>query len=83
MGIKGNRATMTVGNTIYLFGVNKADFIKHKKWLLHEMEHVRQFKRYGFFRFIALYLLETMKKGYYNNRYELEARQSAGEYVKL
>jgi hypothetical protein len=77
--LKGDRVALTIGETIYLSGVDKATFVKDKKWVLHEMAHIKQFKKYGFFKFIGLYLLESMRKGYYNNRYEKEARKEAGE----
>jgi hypothetical protein len=78
--LKGSRVAMTLGNTIHLSGVDKAAFLNDKKWVRHEMEHVKQFKKYGFLKFIGLYLLESFKKGYYNNRYEQQAREAAGEF---
>jgi hypothetical protein len=45
------------------------------------MAHVEQFQRYGFWNFIFLYLLESLKKGYYLNKYEVEARESEGEVI--
>jgi hypothetical protein len=78
--LKGNRVAMTLGNTIHLFGVDKTAFLKDKKWVRHEMEHVKQYRKHGFLKFIGLYLLETYRKGYYNNRYEQEAREAAGEF---
>jgi hypothetical protein len=35
---------------------------------------VRQFQRYGFLWFTVLYLWESARRGYYNNRFEVEAR---------
>jgi hypothetical protein len=77
--LKGNSVAMTLGGTIYLYGVDKATFLNDEKWVLHEKEHIRQFQKYGFLKFIILYILETMKKGYYNNRFEIEARKAARE----
>ena len=34
------------------------------------------FKNMAFFVFCRLYLLESFKNGYYNNKYEVEARQA-------
>jgi hypothetical protein len=45
------------------------------------MAHVEQFRRYGFWNFIFLYLLESLKKGYYLNKYEVEARAAENEIV--
>ena len=35
---------------------------------------MEQFRRYGFFRFLWLYLRESLRHGYEENKYELEAR---------
>ncbi|MCC7526099.1 MAG: hypothetical protein IT250_14820, partial [Chitinophagaceae bacterium] len=45
--------------------------------------HVEQFKRYGYIAFIARYTIETLKKGYYNNKYEVEARMAEGENINV
>ena len=50
--------------------------MQNKKWVKHEMTHLEQFKRYGFFSFIVMYLWESARKGYYNNKYEIEARMA-------
>ena len=63
-----------LGKTIYLFNVSKEDFLENETWLRHELCHIRQFERYGFFNFILRYLWESLRHGYYNNRYEKEAR---------
>lgn len=41
----------------------------------HEMCHVRQWERIGKFKFPFLYLVELIKNGYKNNKYEIEARK--------
>jgi hypothetical protein len=40
------------------------------------LKHIEQYRRYGIARFIVLYLVESIKKGYYNNRFEIEARKA-------
>jgi hypothetical protein len=67
---------IVIGKTIHLYNTSKADFLKNKRWVKHELCHIEQFRRYGFFRFIVLYLIESAKRGYYKNRYEVEARQA-------
>jgi hypothetical protein len=67
---------LTMGNTIHLYRTRKEDFLGNTRWMKHELAHVEQFRRYGFFRFLTLYLLESMRKGYYNNRFEVEAREA-------
>ncbi|WP_262511711.1 hypothetical protein [Adhaeribacter pallidiroseus] len=37
---------------------------------------MQQFKKYGFFRFLWLYLIESIKVGYFQNKFEVEARQA-------
>lgn len=65
---------ITIGNTIHLYRTRKEEFLGNPRWLNHELAHVEQFRRHGFIKFIALYLLESLRKGYYNNRFEVEAR---------
>jgi hypothetical protein len=65
---------VVLGSTIYLWGVSKAAFLANETWLRHELEHIRQFRQYGWVRFLYLYLWESLRKGYYNNRFEVEAR---------
>ena len=75
--LKSANVAMVIGNKIYLSGVSKDDFLKDEAWLQHELIHIRQFQEHGFFRFLYLYLIESLKKGYYNNKYEVEAREGA------
>jgi len=65
-----------LGRTVHLWNVSREDFLSNPAWVVHELEHVRQFKRYGFLRFAVLYLLEHRRKGYVNNRFEIEAREA-------
>lgn len=68
------RIAAVLGNTIHLWNISRQDFMKDTPWVVHEVEHVRQFRRYGFVRFSFLYLWESARKGYHNNRFEVEAR---------
>ena len=67
---------MVVGKTIHLHNSSKENFLRDKKWVRHELAHVKQYLKLGMFRFIFLYLLETFNKGYENNSFELDARES-------
>ena len=40
----------------------------------HESKHVEQWTRIGFFKFPYLYIKEYIAKGYWENKYEVEAR---------
>ena len=79
--MRGKAIAIVFGKGIHIFGVNKTDFLKDKRWLEHELEHIRQYKKYGFFKFLFLYLVESIKKGYYNNRFEVEARRAADQKI--
>lgn len=66
---------MVIGKTIYLHNCSKEDFLNDQRWVNHELTHVKQYNELGLFRFLGLYLLETLKRGYEKNRFEVEARQ--------
>lgn len=72
--LKSHSVAMVLGKTIHLYNVSKENFLKDDRWLKHELCHIRQFKQHGYFLFIAKYLWESLRKGYYNNRFEAEAR---------
>lgn len=65
---------IVTGKTIHLWNAGREDFLRNKKWLRHELVHIDQYRKYGWLRFIFLYLKESYAKGYYNNRFEAEAR---------
>lgn len=69
-----NSVALTLGNTIHLYRASRQEFLKNNRWLRHELAHVQQFRKYGFLSFICMYLAETLKNGYFNNKYEVEAR---------
>ena len=73
---KWNCAAIVMGNTIHLWNVSRKDFLQDERWLLHELEHISQYKKLGFASFIIQYLWENLRKGYYKNRFEVEARQA-------
>ena len=72
--LRTDNVAIVFGKTIFLWNATKEDLLKNKKWLRHELVHVRQFLQYGFFPFIFMYLWESIKKGYYQNKFEVEAR---------
>jgi hypothetical protein len=78
--LKCKTVAAVLGRTIHLWNISREDFLQRTPWVVHEIEHVRQFQRYGLLRFSALYLLEYTRKGYHHNRFEVEARiAEAGE----
>jgi len=72
--LKSDRVAMVWGNTIYLSGAGRGDLLNNKSWLRHELKHVEQQLRYGLLWFLFLYIWESLRHGYYNNRFECEAR---------
>ncbi|GAB3823663.1 hypothetical protein [Pontibacter rugosus] len=83
MVLKSNNVAMVLGKSIHLSGVSREDFIKDEGWLAHELCHIEQFREHGFFRFLWLYLCESMRVGYYNNKYEVEARIAGMKHRKF
>jgi hypothetical protein len=70
------QVAITIGRTIHLHNTPVDVFRKDERWVRHELKHVEQFLRYGFFTFILLYAWESLRKGYYYNRFEVEAREA-------
>lgn len=46
-------------------------------WHKHEDYHKRQWKQYWYIGFAVLYLYELWQNGYWNNRFEVEARRES------
>lgn len=72
--LKSTSVAIVIGKTIHLANATKEDLLQNKSWLKHELCHIEQFKKFGFFNFIFKYLIESIKSGYYMNKYEVEAR---------
>ena len=84
--LKQDKMAMVMGKTILLHDTTRQEFINNRKWIRHELAHVKQFKKYGYLLFLVLYLVESIKNGYYNNKYEKEARlaeedESLDQYI--
>jgi len=68
--MKGPAAAVTLGRTIVVHpGVRLS-----RRLLVHELTHVRQWEADPWFP--VRYTLETLKHGYRENRYEIEAREA-------
>jgi hypothetical protein len=72
--LKSDKVAIVIGKTIHLHHTGKEEFLQNKQWVLHELKHVEQFKQHGFLPFIFFYLVESIRHGYINNKYEVEAR---------
>lgn len=79
--MREKRIAIVLGNTIHLWNVNREDIIRNKTWLQHELIHVEQFEKYGYTKFILMYLWEFLKRGYYKNKFEVEARAKENESI--
>ncbi|WP_242926490.1 hypothetical protein [Pontibacter vulgaris] len=82
MVLKSSNVAMVLGNKIHLSGVDGQTFLKDEGWLAHEMCHIRQFKEHGYTRFLWLYFVESVRVGYYNNKYEVEAREAGTKHMR-
>lgn len=71
--LKAQKMALVIGKTIHLHNATREEFLSNKKWVRHEITHVKQYQQKGFIRFILSYLLETFNMSYEFNRYELEA----------
>lgn len=74
--LRSSSVAIVMGNTIHLYNTPQKDFLQNQAWLKHELCHVRQFNQHGFLPFIIKYLWQSVKKGYYNNPFEVQARAS-------
>jgi hypothetical protein len=73
--ILGTKKTALVfGKTIYLHNATREELLADHRWLSHELAHVAQYKKYGVLKFLLLYSWYSLRHGYYNNPFEVEAR---------
>ena len=68
---QGTVAAITLGRTIFLAAGTRLD----PELLLHEYRHVQQFAERK--TFPLRYIWESLRRGYYANRYEADARSYA------
>ena len=74
--LKADQVAIVFGNTIYLHNTSRAELLNDKEWLCHELKHAEQYRQHGFAGFLIRYLIEWIRNGYYNNRFEKEAREN-------
>ncbi|MGH2563769.1 MAG: DUF4157 domain-containing protein [Ginsengibacter sp.] len=77
--IQSKNVAIVIGKTIHLYNVTKQQFLQDETWVKHEVCHLQQFERHGRFIFIIKYLWESIRHGYYDNKYEVEARRAEKE----
>ena len=71
---------IVIGKTVHLYNTTRIDFLANKRWVRHELAHIDQFARYGRVKFVFLYILESIRNGYHNNRFEVEARSCEDDF---
>jgi hypothetical protein len=80
--ILGNWLAITIGREIFSWRALTASELEH------ELEHVRQWRRYGW-AFPVVYLASSIgarragKRWYHDNRFEVEARAAAGRLRRV
>ena len=79
--LKAPRVAMVVGQTVHLSGTTRAEFLADAEWVAHERVHLRQYQQHGLLPFLWKYLVESVRVGYYHNKYEVEAREEARRVV--
>lgn len=74
--MQADKVAIVFGNTIHLCNTSKEEFLNDQDWTCHELKHVEQYRQIGIPGFLAQYVLDWVKNGYYNNKFEVEARAS-------
>jgi hypothetical protein len=72
--LKSEKMAMVLGSTIHLHNTSCEELLSNRRWLRHELAHIRQYKQLGYFPFLWKYFIESMRNGYQQNRFEIEAR---------
>lgn len=76
LGASKHGAAIVFGSTIYLYKVTKKQLKSNIPYLRHEVAHVLQYKREGWVGFLAKYLWYSLRFGYRQNPFELEAQNA-------
>jgi hypothetical protein len=74
--LKSRRAAIVFGKTVHLHNISRQQFLNDTRLMKHELCHVRQYQENGFLTFLFRYLVESIRKGYTNNKFEIEAREA-------
>lgn len=77
--MKADKVAIVFGNTIHLHNTSRNEFLQDKEWVCHELRHAEQYRQNGFTGFLVKYVFEWVKNGYYNNKFEVEARNSEND----
>jgi hypothetical protein len=73
------QVAIVFGRTIHLHNTSIEKFFARPSWVIHELKHVEQYERLGAIPFLVRYLMEHIRKGYWNNAFEAEARAAESD----
>lgn len=76
LGASKGGAAIVFGRTIYLYKVSREQLLNNVPYIRHEVMHVLQYEREGFFGFLFKYLWLSIRFGYRQNPFEIEAREA-------
>ena len=76
--MRSAKVAIVFGNTIHLHNTSREEFLQDSRWVCHELKHVEQYQRHGWAGFLSKYVADWMRNGYYNNKFEVEARENEG-----
>jgi hypothetical protein len=77
--LKSKSVAIVFGSTIHLYGIDSQLFLQNRPWVKHELKHIDQYREHGYVNFLFKYVVEWMRKGYHNNKFEIEARMAERE----
>ncbi len=72
--LKSQQVALVIGHTIHLYNTSREAFLADPQWVCHELKHVLQYRQYGVPGFLFRYITDCARNGYYNSRFEKEAR---------
>ncbi len=78
--LKADNCAIVIHRSIYLFRITKKQILHDKKLLNHELTHILQWRNHGVIKFVFLYLYYSLKYGYQQNPFEIEARNNENNF---
>ena len=77
--LRSEKMAMVLGSTIHLHNTSIEELQQNRRWLRHELAHVKQFRKFGYLPFLWMYFREYWRNGYRQNRFEVEARAAEAD----
>jgi hypothetical protein len=69
---KSEKYAITIGRTIFI-NCSEEQFFARTWWVRHELTHVKQYKKHGIARFLAMYVFYSVFRNYSEIPFEKEA----------